>query len=80
MSGAYIGKHRLASRGRLYRRGVAFVAMNDNPADDEGLDAVAGYMSVILLSEMYRVKAARVALDVLAMRTYRSCDALGRVL
>jgi hypothetical protein len=53
---------------RTYREGVAWIALNDNPGDAEGLSELAGYISVMLLGDIHGVDPNVVAADVLEYR------------
>lgn len=50
-----------------YREGVTWIALNDEPLDMDP-DSIAGYISTILLADLFGVEAARVAKDVLRRR------------
>lgn len=52
-----------------YRKGVQWIADNDNPADrHQALEDIAGYISVLLLADLFSVEADRVARDVYRIR------------
>lgn len=51
-----------------YRFGVAWIAENDNPGDNEGVDQVAGYVSVLLLADLFGKEPERVAQDIVRYR------------
>jgi hypothetical protein len=51
-----------------YRDAVEFIALNDNAGDSEPAEAIAGYMTVALVSEIFGTPAARVAADVIKCR------------
>lgn len=53
---------------RKYRQLVRWIADNDSPADKDGVDALAGYLTVTMLSHVYNLKSRDVAIDVLALR------------
>ena len=52
---------------RGYRFGVAWIADNDEPADLDPC-SVAGYISTLLLADLFSVKPERVAADVVRHR------------
>ena len=53
-----------------YREGIAFIALNDDPGDANALDEkwVRGYVTVVLMSELFGVETDRVARDVVRYR------------
>ena len=54
-------------RSVAYRKAIAFVALNDDPADLD-LASVAGLVTVALVSEVWSIPAAVVAADVVQYR------------
>lgn len=50
------------------QRAVEWIALNDNPADHEDVDAVAGYISTILVADLFGIEAEKVARKVVAYR------------
>lgn len=51
-----------------YRFGVEWIAQNDAPGDGDDAEALAGYISVLLLADLFGVEPAKVASDVLKRR------------
>lgn len=51
-----------------YRDGVDWIAANDNPADCDEINGVAGYISVLMLADIFGKEPERVAADILAVR------------
>lgn len=51
-----------------YREAVQWIADNDNPADDEPVIEVAGYMTVMLIADIFDTSTGRVAKDVVWRR------------
>jgi hypothetical protein len=50
-----------------YRAGVAWIAVNDEPTDRDA-ESIAGYVSTLLLADLFEIEPARVAADVLRAR------------
>ena len=50
-----------------YRAGVAFIALNDEPMDNN-LESIACYVTVVMLSEMTGVPTDKIARAVLRVR------------
>ena len=63
-------------RRASYRDGVFWIAWNDEPTDRDA-DAIAGYISTLLLADLFGVDPYRVANDVLRLRQKeaRRCSA-----
>lgn len=57
-------------RRASYKAGVQWIADNDNAGDPERLDAedIAGYISTLLLADLFGVMPSRVAGDVVKIR------------
>lgn len=53
-----------------YRDGVAWIALNDEGGSDDRLNAevISGYISTLLLADLFSVEPERVAADVVAYR------------
>jgi hypothetical protein len=51
-----------------YQFGVAWIANNDNPGDNETAEVIAGYITVALLADLFHKRPATVANDVLTYR------------
>lgn len=51
-----------------YREGIAWIANNDAPADNENAKAVAGYISSCLLADLFGVEAIKVGRAVVRLR------------
>jgi hypothetical protein len=56
-----------------YREGVRWIAANDNagqdrPGDDDVEDIVSGYVSTLMLADLFDVEPERVARDVMRER------------
>jgi len=54
-------------RRAAYRDGIAWIALNDEP-DDVDLDRVSGYISTLLLADLFAVDNEKVAADVVRYR------------
>ncbi len=72
---------RLLLHRASYRAGVAWISLNDNPGDDNPLTcgrdgaaqatmraSIAGYISTLLLADLFGAEPARVAADVFRHR------------
>jgi len=55
-----------------YREAVRWIADNDAPADDEPVDVLAGYTTVLLVADVFGREAEDVARDVWRVRHPRS--------
>jgi hypothetical protein len=53
-----------------YREAVAWIADNDEPGDHE-VASIAGYISTLLVADLFRLPPVRVAADILRKRLYR---------
>ncbi len=53
-----------------YMRGITFIALNDDNGSKDALDpeTIQGYISTVLLSEVFQVDVSIIALDVIEMR------------
>lgn len=51
-----------------YRQAIQFIALNDAPADNSPPEELQGYVSVVLVSEIFDVHVERVAADVYLWR------------
>lgn len=51
-----------------YRDAIQWIAANDNPGDAEPLEAVAAYLTVALVADLFGVTPDRVAADVIKAR------------
>ena len=58
-----------------YRFGVRWIAENDDPgsADAQNVEVVAGYVSTLLLADLFHKEPATVARDIAAYRS-RPCE------
>ena len=61
-------RHTLHYGSRRYRQLIEWIADNDNPGDNDPLDAVAGYLTVTMLAHTFNLKKTDVAADVLLLR------------
>ena len=59
---------RQKTKSLKYVRGVAWIAQNDEPGNPGTRDEIAGYVSVMLLADVFDVAAATVARDVIEWR------------
>ena len=59
-------------RRASYKFGIAWIALNDNPGDEEGLEAVSGYISTALLADLFGVDQKTVGQDVMNFRAKNS--------
>ncbi len=50
-----------------YRAAVQWIAFNDEPGD-KNLESIAGYISTLLVVDIFDVKADKVAKDILRQR------------
>lgn len=55
-----------------YRYAVAWIALNDNPGDNESLDILSGYVSVALVADLFGVSQYKVAQDVWIYRSAKA--------
>lgn len=51
-----------------YKFGVEWIAVNDSPNDGDDLEAVATYVSTLLLADLFGKEASKVAADILRYR------------
>lgn len=53
-----------------YRQGVEYIALNDNDGGSDRLevDSIAGYISTVLLADLFDVLPERVARDIIRYR------------
>jgi len=51
-----------------YKEAVAWIAMNDNPAPDEDVPTTAGYLTVVLVADIWHKTPEDVAADVVRVR------------
>lgn len=51
-----------------YREAVSFIALNDSPASSDSADELLGYVTVVLVSEIFGVDQEKVARDVFKKR------------
>lgn len=58
---------RTPARRASYRNGVDWIAMNDEPEDLDP-DSVAGYISTLLLADLFGKPASEVAHDIIRVR------------
>lgn len=56
-----------------YRRGVAWIALNDEPTETDG-ETVAGQISVLLLADLFEKEAEVVAAAILRYRRSHAED------
>jgi hypothetical protein len=59
------------SKSPSYKAGVRWVAVNDNPADSHesrDVDCISGYISVLLLADLFAKDPLEVAKAVVALR------------
>lgn len=59
-----------AYQSRKYRSLVEFIALNDDNGSPDALniEAVSGYMTVVMVAACYNLKTASVAKDVISIR------------
>lgn len=55
-------------RAKDYAHAIKFIALNDNPGDNDDSNTLRGYASVVLVSELYDVPQDIVAEDVWTVR------------
>ena len=51
-----------------YREGVAWIAMNDETGSGHSAEDIAGYVSTLLLADLFNVEPEKVASDVASFR------------
>lgn len=51
-----------------YWEAVRWIAYNDNPGDDEPIEAIAGYLTTLLVADVFGEEPENVATDVWAQR------------
>lgn len=54
-----------------FRDAVAWIAYNDAPGDDDPPETLAGYLTVLLVADLFDVPAAQVASAVYLKRTHQ---------
>lgn len=52
-----------------YKFGVAWIAANDNSGNGDDVETVAGYVSTLLLADLFGKEPAAVAADIVRYRT-----------
>jgi hypothetical protein len=65
-------------RPNLYTKGVEWIAENDNAGDAESAEAIAGYVSTLLLADLFDEPPADVARDVVRYRAKHGLDKAAR--
>jgi len=55
-------------RSRKYRRLIEWIALNDNPAHNDSVEELAGYLTVVMVAHCYDLKPSDVAEDVSGVR------------
>jgi hypothetical protein len=56
-----------------YRYAIAWIALNDNLGDDEAEDVLRGYLTVVMVADLFGVEPDRVAADVAKYRK-KNCE------
>lgn len=51
-----------------FREGVAWIALNDSAADQASVEDIAGWVSTLLLADLFQVEPLRVAKAVQRLR------------
>jgi len=51
-----------------YRFGIRWIARNDNAGDNDDVETIAGYISVLLLADLFGKDPGTVAKDVIKFR------------
>ena len=51
-----------------YRAGIAWIANNDSPGDDSTAEEIAGFISSLLLADLFDVEPEKVGWDVFRYR------------
>ena len=54
-----------------YEDAVRWIAENDAPADEDDLETLAGYLTVVMVADLFDTEDCEVAADVLADREFR---------
>lgn len=47
-----------------YREGVDWIAQNDNAGEGDDTDVIAGYISTLLLADLFGVEPGQAAVDI----------------
>lgn len=55
-------------RNKLLAQAITWIAENDNPGDDESADAIAGYLTTLLVADTFELEAKQVAEAVYKLR------------
>lgn len=61
-------RHKTVTHRPTYREAVQWIALNDNPGDDEGVSEIQGYISTLLVADLFGADPSLVALDVVRSR------------
>ncbi len=54
-----------------YRHAVEVIALNDNPSANDPVEALAGYLTVCFIAEIFGIGSERVARDVWRYRNVK---------
>lgn len=63
-----MGRKLTVTKKPTYRDAVRWIALNDNPGGDEDAAAVSGYISTLLIADLFGVEPRSVAIDVVRTR------------
>lgn len=55
-----------------FGRGVHWIAANDAPGDNDNVEALSGYISVVMLADIYNVATRKIAEQVDIIRKTRA--------
>jgi len=61
-------RHALGPNSRAFREAVEWIALEDAPGDREPVEAVADYLTVVMLSDLSGVPATKIARRVVRIR------------
>jgi|GEM_PF-5858932 len=59
-------------QSRKYHRLVEWIALHDNPASNDSVEELAGYLTVTMVADCYDLKKRDVAEDVYRVREHLS--------
>lgn len=65
-----VKKHKFSNGSEKYHRGIDFIAFNDEPSDLDVI-SISTYISVGVLSEVFKIDEKKIAEDILHLRRTR---------
>lgn len=57
-------RKRVTTKRASYLEGVEWIALNDNSGSNDGVGEIAGYVSTLLLADLFGAEPERVAIDI----------------